>query len=68
MRNPVAEIKDILNPHAPGTERPTALIEQLLHRRIVHVDAELIAHIQTQETECVLFTGVLFEFVGRSLR
>src|SRR4029078_6212673 len=67
VRNPVGELEVILYPHAAGTERAAALIEQLLHWRIVHIDAELITHIETQEAECVLFTRVLLEFVGRGL-
>ena len=50
-RQPLGELEHVLHAHAARAERTRALLEQRLHRRIVHIDAVLVLHIDAHEAK-----------------
>ena len=60
-RDPFDEFEHALHADAAGAEGASALIEQLLHRRVMHVDPFRVRHVDTHEAKGVLRTWVLLE-------
>ena len=65
---PGDELLHLLHPHAAGGEGARALAEQLLERRVVHVDAVLVGHVDAHDAERVEGAGFLAKLVAHHLR
>ena len=61
FQHPFDHLEDILHTHAARAEGATALIEEGLHGRIVHVDAMLVGHVEAHEAQRILQARVLSE-------
>src|SRR5215212_1826023 len=59
---------DLIHAHAAGAEIPVAGIEQLLRRRIVHIDAEGRRKIDLDRSHGIFLAGLLPKMIAVSCR
>ena len=65
---PRHDIEHLLHPDAAGGEGARRLAEELLQRRVVHIDAVLVRHVDAHHAERIEAAGVLHEAVVHHLR